>query len=109
MIYILNKSENATPTYIVYSNFDCCLAFDFIAKLFITHKDLLHGYKMRFDLILWKQTHACCYMHFNGVRIMITSYLLSVKQTLIGQRPVNVTLPVIGPKCGQIYRGKFKM
>ena len=26
-----------------------------------------------------------------------------------GQRPVNVTLPVIGPKCGQIYRGKFKM
>ena len=26
-----------------------------------------------------------------------------------GQRPVIVTLPVIGPKCGQIYRGKFKM
>ena len=26
-----------------------------------------------------------------------------------GLRPVNVTLPVIGPKCGQIYRGKFKM
>ena len=28
---------------------------------------------------------------------------------IFGQRPVNVTLPVIGPKCGQIYRGKFKM
>ena len=26
-----------------------------------------------------------------------------------GQRPVNVTFSVIGPKCGQIYRGKFKM
>ena len=26
-----------------------------------------------------------------------------------GQTPVIVTLQAIGPNCGQIYRGKFKM
>ena len=33
----------------------------------------------------------------------------STSRSTYGQRPVIVMLHAIGPKCGQIFRGKFKM